>query len=489
MKTNKQRAEIILQKANSLSVNDLEPETKKFPLWKIITAIACILVVLIGATIGIVIGVSNNNFNLDKMYIANFDSYKALGAGSINDGNVASASTMPTISANGIQTAYASSNSNKNYLIGQKEDGSLEKIKFSKTKNGKAEKDQKGYITNVHAFQNFTIVEWSKIENPFDKSIDKILRLGYWTKIYVIDNKTGKIFNLVSANDYMQYHISSSFIYGYSSLDGGDCFYLYNELHQNSRTYYKVSVENELLKVEEIVNNNLIDFNKNQTFTDKYGNLFITDATNVTINFMGCAEVKYCISNRNVIDVGQKVFRSANGIVYTEDKSQKFNANGELVENTFDGCDLIVSKDNLIKKVGNTEYYYGVTINEYYINYVPRDYMQNIYKVTWQDEEVFSYEAIPISKYTFNYVSTKDKIYFLDEQNIFSVDIETGNKQELVADYIFNSISTDNLGNVVFNGIRKDNMNHVKGIIYNDGRMDISETNQKYIVYYITALN
>ncbi len=493
MKTNKQRAEFILQKASKLKEDgftEIPQPKKKIVLWKVITAISCAVLVLAGAITGLVVGILNNGYNIDKMYIANFGSYTAIGSGHIN-------SSQQTASAAGMDIAYAASSeqSNGNYLMGQKSDGSFEKVSFSKTQNGKPEKEQQGYITQALSFNRFTFIEWNlkqKVQMNSLSNNGRYLFNNYNThsawdyKTFVIDNQTGKIFDISNINIHTLL-FDFRYVYGMHRLDADDCVYFYTETWGDSScifTFYKVSIEKGELKVEEVIRNDIINFCASDVFSDKYGNLYLSDKSNNSGNLI---DVKYCISNGNVINIDKVLFKSVSGIVYTEDKTQKVNENGQLVPNTFTDCDLILSKENLIKKVGNIDYYYGELFDEY----PETELFEKIYKITWKNDEEYSYEIIPVEEYTKTFVTTSDKIYFLEEESIFSIDIETGKKieQDIGTDYIFNSIQTDNLGNVLFEGITKLGMKNVSGIIDNDGNASILEKNRKYVIYYIKALN
>ena len=111
-----------------------------------------------------------------------------------------------------------------------------------------------------------------------------------------------------------------------------------------------------------------------------------------------------------------------------------------------------------------------------------------IHKITWLDDVRFEYEKIQFSECTTDYVVTADKIFFRNESKIFSVDIASGEKTDLVSDYYFTSIDSDNLGNVTFSAL-DSTMQNVYGLIRNDGRIETSVVASEYEVYYINALN
>ena len=496
---------------------------KKLPKWKLITIISCIAVVLIGSTLGLIFGLMGS-LDLDKMYIANFSSYSGLGAGYINatsNGQVSNGGKLNLLSKNGNVNLGSNDTQNESFLVGRKPDGTVEKLAFSKTQNGKPEKQQDRHINAILSLSNFTFFQTSN-EKYFNSNTFEINSNPFGCKPYVIAHKTGKIYNLkiknieresffidnscigVSPfnvdikNSYNSYFIKSKY-----NLESEVCSYFYYN-GEKDWAFYKMKIENDELKLEEILsceNIEKLKISPNFVFTDKYG------------NFYACGEeesgtrkpiIKYIIKENgefvshlngeysNIID--QEYIFAVNGIVYTKDKNYKMDANGNLVANTFTNCELSIRKENIIKTDGNVTYYYGGRIQD--SSYSTQGgycgdkaiTLDTIYKVTFAENDEFTYEAIPVGGYSKNYVVTQDKIYFYNEQKVFSVDIKTGVKTDLVSNYVFSGISTDNLGNVLFTGL-DNRMNNINGTIFNDGSIEVLTTKRKYVVFSLKAIN
>lgn len=490
MKTNKERVDIILKKyeeRKSLSASICESNSepvkpkKKVEKWKIVTAIVCTAIVVFGAILGIILGVKNSNtFDIDKMYIANFSKYQAIGMGYIEPTqNNASASTIKVASA-------SSSSNNKKYLIGQTESGEIEKILFTKEKNGKGHYDIGGkiHLKNIKAFNNFTLLNYGNYESG---NMDYFYQNKYnGDKLYLVDNKTGKIFDLKSLGEFVQINFSN-LIYDIDGIESEDSLYLKIET-----SIYRIKVENENLKIEQVVD--LKDLAGTQDeyefylynvgyFVDKNNNLFI-ESKSVLINEIydsgivvsKAYPIRFRITNGYIFsENSDRYYLSINGLVYNYDNNKYFNEEGNLVSKTDNNKILNLKSENLIKREENIEYYYGSS------------HIGRIFKVTWQNKIEFTYDIISIDSAT-KFVTTKDYIYFCEDNKIFSVEIATGQRKDLVSDYIFSEIETDNLGHVIFKG-KASNMDNITGIILNDGTIDISQTRSKYVVYYIRPLN
>ncbi len=182
------------------------------------------------------------------------------------------------------------------------------------------------------------------------------------------------------------------------------------------------------------------------------------------------------MKNGGLVKLETGVFKSINGYVYTTDKTKRFDENGEMIPNSFENCDLYLSKFNLITKDGNIEYYY---VNRY-----------EIYKVEWINDIEYTYEKRVIDERFTEPVVISKKIYFVKDGGLFSIDIISGVKEKLGSEkYYFSSIQSDNLGNAQFVALDTTNMQKVEGMIKNDGTIETNVIPNKYIVYYIKPLN
>ena len=484
MKSNKERARIILSKCEkqhqeqNYQTSTVQAEKKSKNFWKnkkawISVCTAFVMVLTLGLGLGL--GLSGNGnagdyLNLNNMYIANFEQYTAIGSGALGGVDTATGANVS------IQATYKKS---KHKLVGVRRDGVVEEVKVTDGKDDAQE--IKWGVCNMSSLKNFTIVSFSKYSHTHTR-----FYMDDSTIIVIIDNRTGKIYSLESLldntkNQFYLYVDGQFDIYPTSDIDrceSDDSLYFKTE--QSSTHYYKATVKDGELEIKEIFDSsNMVAFNR--MFVDKYGNIFLGN----TSVYSTILYANYCITtNGQLIQLNSLgVCRALNGIVYTSDKSNQFDEAGNIVDNTFENADFYRSRVDLVKRVGNIEYYFSHKIDS-----TGNNAKNIIYKVTWKDEIEFDVEETVLTEYTKDYVVTADKIYFRSETKIFSVDIETGLKTDLTSDYFFTSIETDNLGNVVFTGLDK-NMNTVSGLIRNDGTIEKNVTASEYEVYYIKALN
>ena len=497
MKTNKERAKIIMQRyANKEDMQVVEtsqkPKSKfnKFLWTKKAIVSVCTACVMLLTTLGLGLGLGlglKENYDLNNMYIYNFQQYTALGAGVLTSGKVSSSNVV----------FMASSSSKEKKLIGIKENGVVEEVRVKKKKEGKPEKI-KWDLTYIFSVENFTIARFCK-NGIVDFNEDRFI-INKNSLTVIIDNKTGKIYSLnalLKKTDYGKYIEIRLYSPNYDGSFSGhekDAEYYANENYiyffarffdkyvddSNTIILYKASVVENSLKIEQIldksVGSNMVDFSN--IVVDRYGNLFLSQGASNTIEGFS-----YIINKDGLMKrIEQNVKICLNKIVYTKDKKFQFDENGKLVENSFDGCDVNLSKIYLIKKDGNIHYFYIGS------NYYVGDNYKIIHKITWLDDVRFEYEKIQFSECTTDYVVTADKIFFRNESKIFSVDIASGEKTDLVSDYYFTSIDSDNLGNVTFSAL-DSTMQNVYGLIRNDGRIETSVVASEYEVYYINALN
>ena len=505
MKTNKQRAQDILERvdAHSKTPNQSIPD-KKASLRKrnLIISLATSFVVVLGAVFGLVFGLGKggDDFNIANMYVANFDEYTAIGSGYVAEEQVYNSNM-----------AYADSNNgrNKKHMIGVRKDGKVEKIKIS-DKEGDKVVEQTWNLTSMLSFNNFTVLEYSK-DSTYSSYGDPEYFADYdnpWSsyKTFIMDNRTGKFYSISEIGS--NYYYFNRALYNFDASESENCIYFssfgVNSYYDSGVALYRAYVENEVLKIEKVFDYNLFnDVNKQEVMVDKYDNVYVVDSVygtwfsdSTTIHYL--QKIRFLITKTgNIKPIGEECFRSINGIVYTKDKTKQFDANGEMVDNSFLGCDENIERELLVKKIGNVEYYYGCNLeNDNFRAVQGRSYRADIIcKITWIDAVVFEFEEIKIDDYNsdtrfdqIQYVVTQDKIYFSNDDKIFSIEITTGNKEVLTSDYIFNTIETDNLGNVIFTAVGNQ-MTTVNGIIDNEGNISVITKKPEYEVYYIKALD
>jgi len=79
-------------------------------------------------------------------------------------------------------------------------------------------------------------------------------------------------------------------------------------------------------------------------------------------------------------------------------------------------------------------------------------------------------------------------IYFLDNNEIYYISIETGGKAILSTSYIFYNIWSDNMGNVSFSGVGST-LNDVVGSINSNNEVTTNVFDNGYQVIYVSPIN
>lgn len=491
MKTSKQRAKIIIQRYNQSKNNLHESQelkkhkqlrAKKINLKTFIAYSMVAIVVVTGITLGLFFGLTKNdnpNSIYSKLYIVNFDKYSAIGSGSqISNSDKVNADTLRLIS----------NSSEKNYLLGVDQYGNVEKLKFALRNNKNTVKEETEpeeivqsdwRVIGIKILDRFIIVDFIIYDSDF-----------YAAK-YIIDNTTGIMYSLniieegiAFISDYTQFFENE----GTDREQSEDSIYFFSGFTnindvRNVNKVFRAHVENDELVVEEIYNKDM-GLACSTYFVDKYNNFYIRPYYSQYLY----TKVSYCISNNKLLRIDTDLRKDVNGIVYTQDGTKQVNEYGELVDSTFSGEHMWLAPTDLVKKNGNIAYYYRAEVSKSNQIITGLDF---IYKVTWLDDINYTFEKIYIQNWENmnpkQYVTTSDYIYFRSDEKIFKTEIATGLTVELVSEYYFTDINTDNLGNVSFVALNID-MQNVYGIINNNGDIDIDVQNREFRIYYIKPL-
>ena len=150
-----------------------------------------------------------------------------------------------------------------------------------------------------------------------------------------------------------------------------------------------------------------------------------------------------------------------------------FNENGITEDALYVPEKVDVSDNSCIKKENNISYYYQ---------------QGKITKIEYIDEEKYNVKSILLENYSSEYAVANDKIYFLENEEIYYCEIETGKKTSVTSDYLFSSIRSNNLGEVFFTAI-DNKMNTVNGIIYADGTISTEVKENTYDMAIVKPLN
>lgn len=468
----------------------VEVQTKKKGLTKnkiVAIVVACVLVV--GAVIGIVLGVvlGKKPIDLDKMYVVGYENLKTIGVGS--DGSASN-------------VAYAASDSDDDReqyrIVGVKSDDSVEPLKFSKEKDGDGVSVDL-YVNYFLPLNNFTLIGFCDYP-VYKKNFNSELSLykNETNVSYILDNKMGRMYNLKNLNlngatVFMDYENGEGYFdhARYTDIESKNSLYLPIKISGDSGQLliYRLTMDGEELKAEEVVNQSSVTFCE-YFMVDNYDNLFLK--TDVSSD----AYTNLVNSKNTVVSLGdgKRLYRGLNGFVYNKDDGTKFNADSEEENSQDKAEDIYLSKFNLVKKEGNSEYYYGYDkmlgiTSTSWASYTPD--MNTIYKLDMDDNGVdYTVTKIPIKSISFTepsdyeYAANGTKIYLLSANTIIAVDILSGDSTNIDAqDYVFRTIYSDNLGNVVFRGVHGNE--NVVGVINPDGTIGSYAQQNDYRLVYI----
>ena len=443
-------------------------------------AVSIGVVVVVSAVLGaIFIFGGNAKPNYDKLVIKNFESYKTIGAGFVHSSSA----------SNNQKTVLAASNdSGKPKLIGVNSDNTVSEISFVDDK-GKETK-QVNYLWGFMAFENFTLLEFTSY---LPDSIHNCVTVwtgesGSAVSTYLV-GKNGKLYRLSQAGIHIKFNDYKQWIYD----ESGDALFVLG-YKQGSKSIYKISIVQDDLVMEEMLDlSNFSGFGET-FFVDKFNNVF-SKSTNHMI------KANKTLAQHNGVDV----YKAMNGLVYSDGQTtQYFDANGDLVDanfvpatkinllNTATGAldESLCSRpgtpyDFLIKVDGNDSYYYTHLLNKNLSYLLPKDVQANtLYKVSFLDDIEYTITEVPLDETAENFVFANDKLYFLGNNEVFYCSLETGAKTVIDENYFFNKIWSDNLGNVWFQAL-SGQQNIVIGQISADDGLVVNITEGKFEVVII----
>lgn len=347
-------------------------------------------------------------------------------------------------------------NQEKPKLFGRHHNGSFEKIKYEES----SDFESNYFVSAIQKLGNFVFINFArdvnKIYNTYNNSPQDY---GF-----VLDKKTGKMFDITKYG----VNIYTSGVYGVSN----DAFFSLLHLNGNSHgSIYKFSIVDGRLEIKE-----LIDLRKVSSFgieykVDRYGNIFSKNG-------------KYILTSQGELRrLDSKVNVAFNGIAYSGNSC--FDKNGDLVPATWVPSNFLNMKDyyeawnqNIIYQSDNEIYYRDLRYSK-----------NKIIKYTILNDIEYKVEEIIMQKSEDNTgVVLNERIYFLNDSQIYYVTIKDGSYFEISSEYIFNSIYSDNLGNICFTAVT-NNLDNVEGIInYTDNSVEIKMFKNDYKVFYVEPL-
>ena len=455
--------------------------------------------------------------------ISNYAEYDGLMAGVPSDSYVSPAAKTVFRAE-----AYKDEKKKMPKLYGRRKDGSYEQIEFEEenditTKYGLYNIQQVGgFIFLIYA-KNYTR-EYG-IPNGFYSDCNPE------QYCFLLDTRTGKLFDMSE--------------YRFCGLGRSQCGMVNGELYCKmpfsvSDAYFryylcKISVNGNELSIERIID--LEQMSEFEYFSlDKYGNIFSERGQkNYIYNRFGIVK-----------KLDQPFLIAANGIAYLEKQTideetgetvsswgEWINSEGEKETAEFIPEGLSWYREgNYLQTIGYFDYriscirelgfgidfidynmgwggdgsekfddygkylyqedntYYGLNQNDdgYYGN-------KAIIKYEFIDDVRYEVEFIDLEKcerYSYNggdnTVYAGERVYFLNSEEVYYINMKDGSAHTLSSGYIFKKIYSDNQGGIIFEGL-DERLNTVTGMIGADDSVTVGITPREYEIFYIASLN
>lgn len=506
---------------------------------------ACLMLVVSAVICFAACGNADSRPKWDSLSIRNLASYKGLGAAFTTPSDTlagtvtAPSDTVKFAGENVVLTSAGESRNSK--LVGQKADGTLEIVQFTDDDGQTTEQSLK-----LIAYRNFGVFTLLGYANP-GCSCESMQHINSWASViydgydyqkdlfswspdfpsghndfyYVLDNKSGVIFDLYDAIESVvsekdkgkiPWNISfdSTFADGaYIDLTTYYTYYLGNRIAIADQYIgcYKITFANKKLVLQKMMNGakysdfadslhdqDTIYSNSRSAYSDKYGNLYSTNyimTRNGTIRSLASFEEEAGATSG-------LCFKAANGIVYfkSTDSSvcKRFDAQGNLVNSTFVPPTEVYYDDfmlndldqpYLIKAAGNTKYYMG-------------ENCRSLHKFTFASDDTFTYENIVLdneeASETYGnmkmYVFANDRLYFLARNSLFWCNIDTGERHTVSNGYRYKTLTAGLDGKLYFTGVNSG-LDDVYGIILPDDSVEVRTEKYapQYDVVYVNPIN
>lgn len=405
--------------------------------------------------------------NLANFHIANWSKYKAIGAGIEKKSSSRAAISTDPVSR----------------LVGITEDGIYETVTFNDEEGNLVE--QKMNLAGFKAFEKFTFIAFS-FEDV--KEIGAFDNRGPNTPDYVLYNPTGKIYSLDMFEDI---NLFTHSVYDESE---NEFFFFGRTKNDNSSEswIYELSVEDEKLAVRKRIDTEKIN-GWRMLAADRFGNLYSYTNNLDFFNYILTKE-----GELKTLDGG--FYKGMNNIVYELKmnewnhpegyKSNWINSEGILEPASF------TPENYFYKGISYTDaetYKTRILKKENYSYYVdwPTEGMK-IIEIAFLDDEgiCYSYKEVLLTFATGTYLVANERLYFLDNDKIFYVDIKKmdGVKHTITSAYFFKTITADKLGNIYFTGV-DSKLNDITGKIDISDNVEVTKTETSFEIIYLNPVN
>jgi len=388
--------------------------------------------------------------------IKNFTSYSEIMVGKKQP-------TVKNMSVKNSNVATAKSETNetgKPCLYGKKHNGDYEKIEY----DGKSNFEEEYVVSAIQSEGNFLFIKFVK-KTESDGQVFNTYNNSPGDVGFLVNKKTGKMFNITKYD--INIYSSKAYSFNETQFFTGVLVAFYQTV------IHRFRFVGDKLEVKEIVDLSKIPAFGESFRCDRFGNIF-------------SVKNPYIITTGGQIrQIEEQVWFAENQIAYIGNKW--FNENGDLVDADFvpsEKIDMQQYKDVFLEDVliysENNSYYYR---HKNYYN------GEKIVKFTFLNDIVFTTELIDMEDCEDGYgIIIKDRIYFLNDLELYYIDIKSGKKTQIVSGYIFSKITQSKQGLILFEAV-DENLNEVTGSINYDGEISLQMQESDYEVFYIVAIN
>lgn len=350
----------------------------------------------------------------------------------------------------------------------------MEQIEFEKNNS---KKKPKLNIQSYNKTNRYILITYT------DHNISNVYDTQFWhnehCRTYLIDKETNLVFKL----DLFEHFTVGMYGYGIVGSDCGDTILI------QANATYRIGVENNQLKVQEIFRQDTIPGGASIRLADKYGNCIIDRYNNVG-SYVLTKDNKLISLNVKLdlcdgIGHPGTVYRAVDGKIYNG--NMVLNENGEFIVSDYIPEGYVLPSEALIYSDETTDYYFLVNEYDGSRNYF-WFYGKYMIKV---DKNSGEYQFSQI-QFNVNYQGFQSGTYFYSFENdrdIIQTNIFTGEQKvfQVAENIIISSISVHQYNQISFTGIN-EYLQQVRGIVKANGEILYTFEGPDFETYFIQPL-
>ncbi|MGN1077158.1 MAG: hypothetical protein ACI4ST_01460 [Candidatus Gallimonas sp.] len=401
-------------------------------------------------------------------------------------------------------------------LYGRRKDGSYEQIEFEEENNITT----KYGLSCMQQVGNFVLLRYQKghIGEVMSFFSSRYYSSSFSFEGYdlLLDKRSGKLFDITD-------YYFDSFVFGRCGIADNTLYCLEfdrTEPERNGAPYLcRISINENELKLERMIDTKLLGAFR-LFVLDKYGNIYSTDDYQ-----NGLRECYVYKQTTGTIEKFNKSFAiAANGIAYLQKQTiddetgetvsswgEWINSEGEAEEAEF-----------IPDKMATNDIYYECSNFDYRVFFAHGQGfdigLDNYERYLFREddfyycldrycercpEEIMKYEFLDDVRYEVEFIDLEkcerynggdntvyagERVYFLNSEEVYYINMKDGSAHTLSSGYIFKKIYSDNQGGVIFEGL-DERMNTVTGMIGADDTVTVGITPREYEIFYIASLN